>query len=161
MSQCESVLLVFLRGHPVQRLWRMFYLLRGAGARGHHCQAPMSLHLPQRVTATPSNALREMNRWTIFTMLAQLEDWGGTTSTTNALLNEILEYKRFLMSLPGVSMSGLRWTAPVQSIPPSRSCNVPFQRAVPVPHPNTVSSSWASVLLRDCTTLLCTGHVFL
>lgn len=36
----------------------MFYLLRGAGTRGHHCQAAMSLHLPQRVTATPSNALR-------------------------------------------------------------------------------------------------------
>lgn len=64
------------------------------------------------------------------------------------------------MSLSGVSMSGLRWTAPVQSIPPSRSCNVPFQPAVPVPHPNTMSSIWASVLLRDCKTLLCTGHFF-
>lgn len=64
------------------------------------------------------------------------------------------------MSLPGVLTSGLRWTAPVQNIPPTRSYIVPSQPAVLVPHANTVSSSWASVLLRDSKTLLCTGLFF-
>lgn len=37
------------------------------------------------------------------------------------------------------------------------AAGVQFRSTVPEPHPNTVCSSRASVLLRDCKTLLCTG----
>lgn len=41
------------------------------------------------------------------------------------------------------------------------AARVQFQSTVPVPHPNTVCSSRASALLRDCKTLLCTGFFIL
>lgn len=76
----------------------MLDLFGGAGARRHYCKAAMSLHLSQRVRATPSNVLRIID-------VTQLHDYSVNTNTN---MNEIQEqanknYKFSNSKIPYVS----------------------------------------------------------